>query len=93
VKNRDHTAVFTGIEGRPSRHKTASDRFGYAAPMPVSHPTIAEVPLTGLSFGTLAESGMRVLLTGGTGVIGTGVIPELLAAGYQVRLLSRAAKG
>jgi len=46
---------------------------------------------TGLYFGILAESGMRVLLTGGTGVIGTGVIPELLAAGYQVRLLSRAA--
>src|SRR5687768_14371880 len=35
---------------------------------------------------------MRVLVTGGTGVVGRGVIPELLAAGHQVRLLSRTAE-
>ncbi|HEX8151731.1 MAG TPA: DUF1990 family protein [Thermoanaerobaculia bacterium] len=32
---------------------------------------------------------MKILVTGGTGVIGAGVIPELLARGHQVRLLSR----
>lgn len=32
---------------------------------------------------------MKVLVTGGTGVIGEGVIAELLARGHQVRLLSR----
>lgn len=32
---------------------------------------------------------MRILVTGGTGVIGEGVIPELLARGHAVRLLSR----
>ena len=32
---------------------------------------------------------MRILVTGGTGVIGTGVVPELLSRGHQVRLLSR----
>jgi NADH dehydrogenase len=36
---------------------------------------------------------MRILVTGGTGVVGRGVIPELLAAGHQVRLLSRGAEG
>jgi NADH dehydrogenase len=34
---------------------------------------------------------MRVLVTGGTGVIGAGAIPELLKAGHAVRLLSRGA--
>lgn len=34
---------------------------------------------------------MRVLVTGGTGVIGEGVIPALLNAGHRVRLLSRGA--
>lgn len=35
---------------------------------------------------------MRILVTGGTGVIGEGVIPELVARKHQVRLLSRHAK-
>jgi nucleoside-diphosphate-sugar epimerase len=35
---------------------------------------------------------MRVLVTGGSGVIGDGLIPELLAGGHQVRLLSRHAE-
>jgi len=35
---------------------------------------------------------MKVLVTGGTGVIGEGVIPELLSRGHVVRLLSRHAK-
>jgi uncharacterized protein YbjT (DUF2867 family) len=34
---------------------------------------------------------MRILVTGGTGVIGAGVIPELLQGGHHVRLLSRGA--
>jgi uncharacterized protein YbjT (DUF2867 family) len=34
---------------------------------------------------------MKILITGGTGVIGRGVIPELLADGHQLRLLSRSA--
>ena len=36
--------------------------------------------------------GMKILVTGGTGVIGEGVIPELIARGHSVRLLSRHAK-
>ena len=32
---------------------------------------------------------MKILVTGGTGVIGEGVIPELLARDHEVRLLSR----
>ena len=32
---------------------------------------------------------MKILVTGGTGVIGEGVIPELVARGHDVRLLSR----
>jgi NADH dehydrogenase len=32
---------------------------------------------------------MKILVTGGTGVIGAGVIPELLARGHQVLVLSR----
>jgi NADH dehydrogenase len=32
---------------------------------------------------------MKILVTGGTGVIGEGVIPELLGRGHAVRLLSR----
>ena len=32
---------------------------------------------------------MKILVTGGTGVIGEGAIPELLARGHEVRLLSR----
>lgn len=32
---------------------------------------------------------MKILVTGGTGVIGEGVIPELLERGHEVRLLSR----
>lgn len=35
---------------------------------------------------------MKVLVTGGTGVIGEGVIPALLRAGHEVRLLSRRAE-
>lgn len=35
---------------------------------------------------------MKILVTGGTGVIGEGVIPELLSRGHAVRLLSRHAK-
>ncbi|HEX8174995.1 MAG TPA: NAD-dependent epimerase/dehydratase family protein [Pyrinomonadaceae bacterium] len=34
---------------------------------------------------------MKVLVTGGTGVIGEGTIPALLKAGHDVRLLSRGA--
>ena len=34
---------------------------------------------------------MRVLVTGGTGVIGEGLIPELLSRGHEVRLLTRGA--
>lgn len=34
---------------------------------------------------------MRILMTGGTGVVGTGALPELLAAGHTVRLFSRSA--
>src|SRR5689334_22160282 len=32
---------------------------------------------------------MKILVTGGTGVIGEGVIPELITRGHHVRLLSR----
>ena len=32
---------------------------------------------------------MKILVTGGSGVIGAGVVPELLARGHSVRLLSR----
>lgn len=32
---------------------------------------------------------MKILVTGGTGVIGTGAVPALLRAGHEVRLLSR----
>jgi NADH dehydrogenase len=32
---------------------------------------------------------MKILVTGGTGVIGEGAIPELIARGHDVRLLSR----
>ena len=32
---------------------------------------------------------MKILVTGGTGVIGAGIIPELQANGHQVRVLSR----
>jgi NADH dehydrogenase len=32
---------------------------------------------------------MKILVTGGTGVIGAGAIPALLRAGHEVRLLSR----
>jgi uncharacterized protein YbjT (DUF2867 family) len=35
---------------------------------------------------------MRVLVTGGTGVIGEGAIPALLQAGHEVRLLTRGAE-
>ncbi|MBV9928928.1 MAG: NAD-dependent epimerase/dehydratase family protein [Acidobacteria bacterium] len=35
---------------------------------------------------------MRVLVTGGTGVIGEGILPELIGAGHTVRLLSRGAE-
>jgi uncharacterized protein YbjT (DUF2867 family) len=35
---------------------------------------------------------MKVLVTGGTGVIGEGVIPALLKAGHEVRLLTRGAE-
>src|SRR5215212_947400 len=33
--------------------------------------------------------GMKILVTGGTGVIGEGVIPELISREHAVRLLSR----
>lgn len=36
---------------------------------------------------------MKILVTGGTGVIGAGAIPALLKAGHEVRLLSRGADG
>ena len=62
VKNRDHAAVFTGIGGRPSRHKTASDRLGYDALMPVSHPEMAEEPLTCLSFAPDRKEFLHVLV-------------------------------
>lgn len=35
---------------------------------------------------------MKILVTGGTGVIGEGAVPELLSRGHAVRLLSRHAK-
>src|SRR5690606_11950755 len=35
---------------------------------------------------------MKVLVTGGTGVIGNGLLPALLGAGHQVRLLTRHAE-
>lgn len=35
---------------------------------------------------------MKILVTGGTGVIGVGLIPELLSRGHAVRLLSRHAE-
>lgn len=35
---------------------------------------------------------MRILVTGGTGVIGEGVIPEIITRGHHVRLLSRHAE-
>jgi uncharacterized protein YbjT (DUF2867 family) len=35
---------------------------------------------------------MKILVTGGTGVIGEGVIPELIGRGHTVRLLSRHAR-
>jgi uncharacterized protein YbjT (DUF2867 family) len=35
---------------------------------------------------------MKILVTGGTGVIGAGLIPELLQRGHVVRLLSRGAQ-
>lgn len=35
---------------------------------------------------------MKILVTGGSGVIGAAVIPELLRAGHEVRLLSRGAE-
>lgn len=35
---------------------------------------------------------MKILVTGGTGVIGEGAIPELISRGHAVRLLSRHAK-
>ena len=34
---------------------------------------------------------MKILVTGGTGVIGAGAIPALLKAGHEIRLLSRGA--
>lgn len=35
---------------------------------------------------------MKILVTGGTGVIGEGAVPELITRGHSVRLLSRHAK-
>ena len=42
-----------------------------------------------MAFAVLPLHGMKILVTGGTGVIGEGAIPELLARGHSVRLLSR----
>jgi len=42
--------------------------------------------------GVLLLHVMKILVTGGTGVIGEGAIPELIARGHSVRLLSRHAK-
>ena len=36
---------------------------------------------------------MRILVAGGTGVIGAGVVPELLRRNHEVVLLSRGAAG
>lgn len=35
---------------------------------------------------------MKILITGGTGVVGAGLIPVLLEKGHQLRLLSRGAE-
>ena len=40
----------------------------------------------------LRSARMKILVTGGTGVIGAGVVPELLTRGHAVRLLSRHAR-
>ncbi len=32
---------------------------------------------------------MKILVTGGTGFLGTHLVPKLVAAGHQVRLLGR----
>lgn len=45
-----------------------------------------------MAFRVLPLHAMKILVTGGTGVIGEGVIPELLKRGHDVRLLSRHAK-
>jgi uncharacterized protein YbjT (DUF2867 family) len=37
----------------------------------------------------LTASGMKILVTGGSGVAGTAAVEELVARGHQVRLLSR----
>ncbi len=42
-----------------------------------------------MALAVLPLHGMKVLVTGGTGVIGEGVIPELITRGHVVRLLSR----
>jgi uncharacterized protein YbjT (DUF2867 family) len=42
--------------------------------------------------GVLLLHAMKILVTGGTGVIGEGAIPELITRGHSVRLLSRHAK-
>ena len=39
----------------------------------------------------MINSCMKILVTGGTGVIGAGAIPALLHAGHSIRLLSRGA--
>jgi UDP-glucose 4-epimerase len=43
----------------------------------------------GSSMPTLPEESERVLVTGGTGVLGPGVVRALAAAGYRVRVMSR----
>ncbi len=51
------------------------------------HATLA--PNLPVSSGNSEDINMKVLVTGGTGVIGQAAVTEILAAGHTVRLLSR----
>lgn len=46
---------------------------------------------TSRAAGACQDSGVRVLLTGGTGFVGSYAAPEVLAAGHDLRLLVRSA--